>query len=268
VVRLHGAHVVTRLQTNQRPSSAIRLFERRLLESADAVVAVSKWIARQTARAFGIAEPIAVIPNGIDTAKFRPLPITRSERELLFVGTIKPEKGVFELFRALPLIMSRRPELTVRLVGPEASGVRERLLASLPASLRPRVRFEGAVEHDRLPAIYSAATLCALPSLSEAFGLTMAEAMSCGVPVVGSSLGAGPDLAQHGRDALLVDPRDAQAFASAALECLEDAELRERLSTGARRQALRRFSWDVAAEQNRQFYSRVIEGAHKWPKSA
>lgn len=268
VVRLHGAHTVIRAQMDRRPSSPARLFERRLLQSADAVVAVSNWIGRETASVFGIARPSAVIPNGIDTEKFRPLPVVRSDRELLYVGTIKPEKGVFELFRALPLILSRRPELTVRIVGPQTSGVTERLSASIPDSLSDRVRFEGAVEHDRLPAAYSSATLCAMPSLAEAFGLTMAEAMSCGAPIVGSSLGAGPDLARHGRDALLVDPRDAKAFASAALECLEDSALRERLSQGARQQALRRFSWDVVAEQNKQFYSRVIEGAHKWPKSA
>ncbi len=268
VVRLHGAHSVMRAQMNRRPSSPIRLFERRLLQSANAVVSVSNWIGRQTASVFGITQPAVVIPNGIDTRKFRPLPIVRSDRELLFVGTIKPEKGVFELFGALPLILSRCPELKVRIVGPQMSGVAERLLASLPAFQLARVRFEGAVEHDRLPAIYSAATLCAAPSLAEAFGLTMAEAMSCGAPVVGSSLGAGPDLAQNGRDALLVDPRDAEAFASAALECLEDPTLRERLSNGARQQALSRFSWDVVAEQNKQFYSQVIEGAHKWPKSA
>lgn len=268
VVRLHGAHAVMRPQTNQRPSPAIRLFERRLLQSADAIVAVSNWIGRRTAGVFGITQPIAVIPNGVDTQMFRPLPVGRSDQELLFVGTVKPEKGLFELFRALPLIMSRRPKLTARIVGPRASDVSERLLASIPAGLSARVRFEGAVEHDCLPGVYSAATLCALPSLAEAFGLTLAEAMSCGVPVVGSSLAAGPDLAQHGRDALLADPRDAQAFASAALECLEDAALRERLSRGARQQALRRFSWDVAAEQNKQFYSQIIQGAHKWPKSA
>lgn len=268
VVRLHGAHTVMRAQMNRRPSSPIRLFERRLLQSADSVVAVSNWIGRETASVFGIAAPAAVIANGIDTEKFHPLPVPRSDKELLFVGTIKPEKGVFELFRALPHILSRRPELTVRIVGPQMSGVSERLLASIPDSLAARVRFEGAVEHERLPAVYCTATLCALPSLGEAFGLTMAEAMSCGAPIVGSSLGAGPDLAQHGRDVLLVDPRDTEAFASAALECLEDAALRERLSQSARRQALRRFSWDVAAEQNKQFYLQVIEGAHKWPKSA
>src|SRR5690606_7348405 len=153
-------------------------------------------------------------------------------------------------------------------VGPQVNAAAERLLAWIPDALSARVRFEGTVEHDRLPAIYAAANVCVLPSLAEAFGLTMAEAMSCGVPVVGSSLGAWPDLAQHGRDALLVDPRDAEALASAAAECLEDAALRERLSTGARQQALRRFSWDVVVEQNKQFYSQIIEGARKWPKSA
>lgn len=268
VVRLHGAHSILRPQMNQRPSSPIRLFERRLLQSADAVVAVSDWIGRQTANVFGITQPMAVIPNGVDTGKFRPLPSVRSDQELLFVGAIKPVKGVFELFRALPLILSRRPQLSVRMVGPETSGVRKCLLASIPVPLWPRVHFDGAIEHDRLPLAYSAATVCAAPSLAEAFGLTMAEAMSCGIPVVGSSLAAGPDLAQNGRDALLVDPRDAEALAAAALQCLEDRALRERLSRAARRQALRRFSWDVVAEQNKQFYRHVIQGTRKWPKSA
>jgi glycosyltransferase involved in cell wall biosynthesis len=268
VVRLHGAHTVLRARMKQRPSPPIRLFEQRLLQSADTVVSVSSWIGRQTASVFDMARRIVVIPNGVDTAEFRPWPIVRSDEELLFVGTIKPEKGVFELFRALPLIFSRRPQLIVRMVGPETNGVKERLLASIPASLRNRIRFEGSVERDRLPEIYSATTLCAVPSLAEAFGLTMAEAMSCGAPVVGSSLAAGPDLAESERDALLVDPRDAEALSSAVLKCLEDKALRERLSSAARQQALRRFSWDVVAEQNKRFYAQVIKGARKWPKSA
>jgi glycosyltransferase involved in cell wall biosynthesis len=268
VVRLHGAHAVMRARNNRRPSAPIRLLERRLIRSADAVVAVSNWVARETARVLGIARPITAIPNGIDTTNFRPSPAPCLEQELLFVGTVKPEKGVFELFRALPLILERCPASTVRIVGPQTSDSAARLLASIPAALRVRIRFDGSVERDRLPAIYSAATLCAVPSMTEAFGLTMAEAMSCGIPVVGSSLCAGPELAQHGRDALLVDPRDTGALASAALECLADAALRERLSIGARLQALRGFSWDVVAEQNRQFYVQVIEGARKWRKSA
>lgn len=268
VVRLHGTHTIARQQMGRRPQWPIRRLEQRLLASADAVIAASSWIACKTSKIFRIHQPITVVPNGIDTKLFQPTGTRSEPRQLLFVGTVKPAKGLLELFQVLPRVLASCPDLNVKIVGPLQHGADLKLRASLPERFRSRIEFTGPLQRHLLPALYSAATVCVLPSLAEAFGLTMAEAMSCGVPVVGSSLGAGPELGRQDHEVLLTDPRDPDAFAEAILRCLDDADLRARLSAAAREKVQRSFSWDVVVEQNERFYEQVLRRSNVWPKSA
>ena len=106
-----------------------------------------------------------------------------------------------------------------------------------------------------LPLWYNAADIFAYPSAYEGFGLPVAEAMACGVPVVTS---AASSLAEVAGDACLtVEPGSVKDLEMALLRILGDASLRQRLRTaGVRRSAL--FSWDRAAEQTIRLYVRAL----------
>ncbi len=119
--------------------------------------------------------------------------------------------------------------------------------------------FLGGVAYDRLANYYASATVLAMPSLMEAFGIPYLEAMSCGLPVVATSC-AGPDeFLVEGENALVVPPGDVAALAEALIRLLGDIPLRERLRTGGK-ETTRGFTPARMAEETLAVYGRVIRG--------
>ena len=118
--------------------------------------------------------------------------------------------------------------------------------------LSDRVIFPDFVSDDDLPALYVGARLFVYPSLYEGFGLPVAEAMACGVPVVSSNASSLPEVA--GDAGLYFDPRDVDAMAGAIERALTDSALRADLSLRGLAQA-KKFSWGKAAEELRDFIS-------------
>jgi glycosyltransferase involved in cell wall biosynthesis len=116
------------------------------------------------------------------------------------------------------------------------------------------VRFQGYVEPADLPRWYAAATVFALPSHYEGFGLPVAEAMASGTPVITSTTSSLPEVA--GEAALLVDPAAPVDIARAILQLAEDGDCRRELALRGLRQA-QQFSWQRAATQTYAVYQRA-----------
>jgi alpha-1,3-rhamnosyl/mannosyltransferase len=129
------------------------------------------------------------------------------------------------------------------------AGVFNRLRAG-----EPGVRYLGYVPESELPAITSAATAFAYPSLYEGFGLPVAQALAAGVPVVTSNVSSLPEIA--GDAALLIDPRSPSEIASALDRLLTSASLRSTLSAKGRKRA-ERSRWELAARQSWEFFQAV-----------
>ena len=110
-----------------------------------------------------------------------------------------------------------------------------------------------------MPAVYARGTVGVLPSLEEAFGLPLAEAMASGLPTVATRVGGMPELVVDGETGLLVPPDDAGALADALVRLLEDPALASRLGAGGRARAVERFSWDAVAERALSLYQPLID---------
>jgi glycosyltransferase involved in cell wall biosynthesis len=93
----------------------------------------------------------------------------------------------------------------------------------------------------------------------EGFGLTVAEAMSSGVPVVASDRGSIPELVADGEAGFVADPRRPEAFVEPLLRLLADPGLRDKLGRAARERVERLFRWDRCVDGTRQVYERVLE---------
>jgi glycosyltransferase involved in cell wall biosynthesis len=126
--------------------------------------------------------------------------------------------------------------------------------------LETRVRFPGYVPQSDLPKLYSGARAFVYPSRYEGFGLPVLEAMSCGTPVVTSSVSSMPEVAGDG--ALLVDPDDIPGLAEALARVVHDASLRQELSRRGQVRAAS-FSWERCARDT----LRVYEDAMKEPEN-
>jgi D-inositol-3-phosphate glycosyltransferase len=140
--------------------------------------------------------------------------------------------------------------------GPSGTGLdKPRALADLAAELGldDVVRFVPPVSQAELAQWYAAATLVAVPSYNESFGLVAVEAEAAGTPVVAAAVGGLTTAVRDGRSGLLVSTHRTDDWADALHRVLTDDELRARLEAGARRQAAL-FSWDATAEATLEVY--------------
>ncbi|WP_366945599.1 glycosyltransferase [uncultured Nocardioides sp.] len=168
------------------------------------------------------------------------------------------------LLRAVAVLLERQPALRSRLVvpvvgGPSGSGLEHpESLAELAVTLGldDVVRFVPPVAQSQLAQWYAAATLVAVPSYNESFGLVAAEAGACGTPVVAAAVGGLPTVVRHERSGLLVDTHDDTDWARALGRVLTEPGLHDRLAAGAAAQA-REFSWDATAGAMLETYERA-----------
>lgn len=262
--------------------SEIRIeIERRVMREAGALVAASEIEADELTRLYG-ADPakVSIVPCGVDTDVFRPirqvdareaLGRDQCERLVLFVGRIEQIKGIDVLLDALGLLFKRRPdlrgELCLLVVGgaldpgddaPETEKVQDLRRLVHEHRMEDSVDFVGSVDQDRLALWYSAADLCAVPSLTESFGLVALEAMACGVPVVATRVGGLQTVVEDGRSGLLVAPGDHAALAEAIEQVLMDHRLRMHLAHGARERA-EQFTWHRVGDGIESIYERVLD---------
>jgi glycosyltransferase involved in cell wall biosynthesis len=120
------------------------------------------------------------------------------------------------------------------------------------------VEFQGVVERDGLDALFRRATIFVHPSREESFGMTLAEAMSYGLPVVGGRRSGGvPDQLKHGEAGILVDVRDPAAIAEAVSSLLEDERQRKNLGEAARRRILASYSAETVVRSYMDVYKRA-----------
>jgi len=176
---------------------------------------------------------------------------------LLSVSTLQPRKNYRMLIRAFRSVAARHPH---RLVIAGGKGwLYEDVLAEVHRQgLEERVHFAGFVDDADLPALYSGADLFVFPSLYEGFGLTLLEAMACGVPVLTSTASSLPEVA--GEAAVQLSPHDEEVWATAMNSLLSDEQRREELvASGFAR--VEQFTWERAARQLRGLYRELLEDA-------
>ncbi|MBM9458326.1 D-inositol-3-phosphate glycosyltransferase [Nocardioides sp. zg-536] len=280
---VHSMHTMakvknTALAVGDTPEPPARLIgEQQVVEAADVLIANTDLEAHQLIDLYD-AQParVQVVHPGVDTDVFRAR--TDAERAearrqrdlpqdalvLLFAGRIQPLKAPDVLLRAVAELVARRPDLRPRLVvpvvgGPSGSGLeRPTALANLATELgiTDVVRFVPPVPQHELAGWYSAATLVAVPSYNESFGLVAAEAQACGAPVVAAAVGGLTTVVDDGNSGLLVDTHQPHDWAAALEKVAGDPGLRDRLAAGALVQA-ERFSWDATAERTLSVYERA-----------
>jgi glycosyltransferase involved in cell wall biosynthesis len=232
------------------------------LRRVDAVVADSGFTKREIVDVYGIAPGrIKVVPIGVEprftpasdaeVARVRSAYGLPSDRLVLYVGSIEPRKNVVRLAEAVADL----PGITLAVAGGDARGAAD-IRARISARLGDRVRFLGYFPDGDMPALYSAASVFAYPSLYEGFGLQPLEAMGCGTPVAVSRAEPMPEV---GGDAVeTFDPLDVAEIRETLARLLEDAprraELRER---GFRR--VESFRWPDVARRMFELFERISD---------
>ena len=228
--------------------------DRWFVGAIDHLLGVSRYTARQQELRYRRA--VSVVHNGVDIDRFQPQvrnPESRASwgfpadcRVLMSVGRLVGWKGLRIIISALPHLAPDVRYLVVG-VGQEEAALRAHAQA---LGVADRVHFAGRIEHADLPGVFSEADLYVQPSIGEeAFGISVAEAMACGLPVVASRNGGLPEVVSEGETGWLVAPGDQVAWTGALNDALSDVARLQRMGDASRRRVVEFFTWAATAAQ-------------------
>jgi alpha-1,3-rhamnosyl/mannosyltransferase len=263
-----GAVALSAWQTRRRFFAEMSAHMAQSVARATRVIAVSQATADDLVARLGVERArVDVVHLGLRPGLARP--DERRTREvldrlgidpgyLLYVGLLDPNKNLPTLIEGYAAYRARGGRSSLLVAG--HSDFHGESLRALCARLgvASHVRFPGFVADADLPALYAGASVLAMPSPLEGFGLPAIEAMACGTPVIGADAGALPEVI--GAAGLLVAHGDPQAFAGAFLRIEQDAQLRTRLrDAGMQRAGC--FSWRRAALETLGVYRRAVAGS-------
>lgn len=230
-------------------------FAREIYDKADRVVFVSQAASKE-AMDFGLSSSKArIIGVGIETEMFAPENKKNERRKklgvkggkvILFIGRINfAEKGIGYLLEAMPDIVKAVPQASLVVIGGGGESERmNRLIGEL--NIRECVQLVGQKPFADLPGYLNAADVMVVPSVwVEHFGQVTIEAMSCGVPVVTSDVGGGPEINLQGQTGFVVPAKNSSAIADAVVKILTDQNLQDRLGKAARTRVEENYTYEV-----------------------
>lgn len=231
---------------------------------ADAVLAPSAVI-RDELHARGVRAPIAVVPTGIDLARFKPgdraaarrsLGVADGEPLVLYVGRLDREKSVDRVVAAFERVASTVPAARLALVGQGTETQRlSRMAAALPVA--DRIRFLGLRPHDTLAECYRAADVFLFASETETQGLVLAEAAACGLPAVAVDAPGCDEVVRDGETGILTKG-DPAGLAEAVIGLLLDPERRRAMGRRARELAERLFDVSLQIDRTMAVYADAV----------
>lgn len=209
----------------------------------------------------GISHSVA-IPNPLSfDENIRTIPSTLTSKIILAAGRLSGEKNFTELILIWGLIAKDYPEWKLRIVG---DGNSKDDICNAAQTLNLGGQFELMPSSDDMPKLYREASICAVTSAFEGFGLVITEAESLGVPVIAYDCPCGPrSIIKDGEDGFLITPGDRINFANKLRLLIEDEELRCQMGANAIANA-NRFSLDNVMQQWLELFETLqTERQHK-----
>ena len=204
-----------------------------------------------------------IIPNGVDTDRFRPDVPPLIERDdhcptILFVGRADPRKGLSLLLQAFEFLRKRIPSPRLVVVGVERAELESELRQISPESAAAII-FVGYAKPEEMAGYYSSCDVFCSPATGqESQGIVLLEAMAAGRPPVAFSIPGYRDVVQHGVDGWLIDHIGADGLAEGLSTLLTDRDRLARMAEAGRKTALG-FSWPQVTERIEHHYVRASE---------
>jgi glycosyltransferase involved in cell wall biosynthesis len=246
-------------------TSAVRGVERRVVKAAERNIVLSEFTQAQLNQLSPIAaEKSTIVPGGVDAEFFcegKPGgdDWSRLASPLIFTARrLVARTGVEELVQAMRLLLQTSPRARMAIAG---DGVRRKSIEAAIRSmgLSQSVRLLGRVSDSELRGWYRAADLTVMPTQElEGFGLTTAESLCCGTPVLVTPVGANPELVRDLHPLLVAEGKGPEAMVSALRLLLQSPEVMMAVKTQARPYAMERWSWNVVADKYVETYSESV----------
>lgn len=245
-----------------------RIVNKILLKVTDKIVAVSESIRKDIIKYDGIdSSKILVIPNGIDTERFKPkgnfadirkeFSIKESDIVVGFVGRVVPAKGLEYLIDALPFLKKEFKNIKLLITG-EGSTMERLKKKAKENNVHDSIIFTG--KRRDIPDILSCTDIFVMPSVAEGLPNALLEAMAMGKPIVATEVGGIPEVIKNGHSGLLVPPRNPEALATAIKDLISNDQLAAKMGQVARHIVLDNFSiWSIAQKWQTLYLSILRE---------
>jgi glycosyltransferase involved in cell wall biosynthesis len=256
VLTFHGYVLDGRLRTycpwpiNIHHLTDLRLWTRLAIKKAHTVTVVSHFLSRIIQQDQNISRPIKVIYNGIDENLFTPVPSSTStskEIRVLYSGNLTRRKGA----HWLPSI-ARGLGKNIRIY--YTQGLRNQNNLASNSKLQPI----GSVPFKEMANRYRQMDLLVMPSVREGFGLAVAEAMSCGLPVVATNGSAIPELIDEGKGGFLCPVGDVNAFAEKINLLADSPKLRHEMGEYNRAKVKKMFTLNRMVKEYQELFEEVL----------
>jgi glycosyltransferase involved in cell wall biosynthesis len=272
VVRVHGPWDLF-FGINKTEGTAMNrmlaFLERHSTDQAQVVTTPSHTMAHFIQSKWKLAAPPQVVPNFMDISRVpAPLPAVEGPQRIMCAGRLERFKGQDTLVKAFARIAKAHPRAELRIVGPDQWSATESFSAVVDqlvpdAEVRRRIVLTGPLPLAQVQEeLRQAAVAVVCSSGFESFSFSTLEAMSAARPIIGSRVGAIPELLDNGRCGLIAAPGNVAQFAEQLHKLLSDRALSERLALAAHTRARRRYDTQVAIPQMVEQFHRAREIFH------
>ncbi|MDY6843678.1 MAG: glycosyltransferase family 4 protein [Thermodesulfobacteriota bacterium] len=257
VITFHGYVIDGRLSPysswlqNLHHITDLRLWTRLALRKAHTITAVSEYLATHIREDLGISQSIKVIYNGVDINCFSPERFEdsfRNEIRVFFPGNLTRRKGAHFLPSIANLLKKNVSIFYTK-------GFRGRNFLSS----NPRLKCMKSVPFETMPDCYRYMDILLVPSVREGFGLTIAEAMACGLPVVASNCSAIPELIENEKGGFLCPVGDVNAFAEKINVLADSPKLRREMGEYNRAKVERLFVLERMVSQYKELFESIMD---------
>lgn len=261
VMSIHGMLEPWALQQSRIKKTIARwIYEDRVINNATCLRATSPMEV-ESIRSAGFKSPVAMVPNGIDlpakpTRDLRPA--SRSFRQALFLSRLHPKKGLLNLVEAWRHV--RPADWKLLIVGPDDCGYGRRIESAITAAgLNNEIRLAGPSWGTQRFDHYWSADLFILPSFSENFGLVIAEALACELPVITTRGLPWQELQEHRCGWWIDIGVEPLTEALRAATKLSD-ESRAQMGKRARELVAQNYTWELAGRKINEVYHWMLKG--------
>lgn len=252
VCTLHGSDLKLK-------NSIFKLAHQFVFKKSSHIVAVSQSLFEQAVAMGAISQKLCVISMGIDAQTvFTPCVSTESRKNLLFVGRLIKNKGVDILLQSFASVVSLYPEQKLSIVGDGIERSNLELLAK-KLGLSNSVIFFGSKPHNEIVQFYQDSLIFISPTLSEGFGLAIAEAMACQCVVIASDLAAVAELIIDEQTGLLFQVGNLEMLTQCIVRLLKDPLLAESLSKQARLKIVKEHDGVLIANRYKKIFSGLLQ---------
>ncbi len=230
--------------------------ERRAFERADAILVLNNWLKEHLSTKF--PEKTIFAPPGVDTDFFQPREY-QSDGYLLMVGRLADaRKNVKLMFEAYRKLLNKLPAAPKLVLAGQTAPTAENMKFAAELGILEKIEVLTGVSQEQLVEIYQNAALFILSSNEEGFGLVIAEAMACGLPVVSTDCGGPEVMVDNGITGFLTRVNNAEEMAGRIEELLAQQDKRRAFSLAARARAVEKFSLAATGQIYLQTYDRLL----------